>query len=309
LVKTVRAYSQKTLVKKVLTTRQAVLITAYKNVEQIVDIINYLGDNFEFYIHIDKKSTMDLSPIEGIDYVHLFKIFHVNWGSVNHLQCILLLSEKALADKRNAYFHLITGQDFPVKPVNYFFNELDTRKDYIDYFAMPTKDCWTEENGGMDRFEYYRPFEVFNDKTMIGRKILRSLLFIQKKIKRKRKYPRAIFPDFYGGGTYWSLTRDSLQYVLDFTDKNEKAIKSMNYTFCPEEFYFQTILLNSNRACNIVNDNLRYIDWNSGRGRPAFLDTTDYEKIKSSNKLFARKFHERDSEELKRLIINSQSVR
>ena len=293
----------------VLTTRQAVLITAYKNVEQIVDIINYLGDNFEFYIHIDKKSTMDLSPIEGIDYVHLFKIFHVNWGSVSHLKCILLLSEKALADRRNEYFHLITGQDFPVKPVNYFFNELDMRKDYIGYFAMPATDCWTEENGGMDRLEYYRPFEVFNDKTMIGRKILRSLLFIQKKIKRKRKYPRAIFPDFYGGGTYWSLTRDSLQYVLDFTNKNEKAIKSMNYTFCPEEFYFQTILLNSNRACNIVNDNLRYIDWNSGRGRPAFLDTTDYEKIKSSNKLFARKFHESDSEELKRLIINSQSKR
>jgi hypothetical protein len=49
---------------------------------------------------------------------------------------------------------------------------------------------------------------------------------------------------------------------------------------------------------------LRYIDWASGRGgNPAFLDNTDYEKIKISNKIFARKFHENYSEELKRKIV------
>ena len=288
------------------TRRQAVLITAYKNIEQIIDIIDYLGDGFEFYIHIDKKSTMDLSLIEDIDYVHIFKNFYINWGSVNHLKSILLLSREALADKRNEYFHLITGQDFPVKPVNYFYDELDTRKDHIDYFAMPAKDCWTDENGGMDRIEYYRPFEVFDDKKMTGRIFLQILLKTQKILKIKRKLPSGIFPGFYGGSTYWSLTRDSLQYILDFTDTNEKAIKSMEYTFCPEEIYFQTILLNSKYAGNIVNDNLRYVDWNSGRGRPAFLDNTDYEKIKLSNKLFARKFHETDSNELKQLLIKEK---
>ena len=291
-----------------LATRQAVLITAYKNVEQIVDIIDYLGDNFEFYIHVDKKSTMDLSPIEERDYVHVFKNFYVNWGSVNHLKSILFLSKEALVDKKNQFFHLITGQDFPVKPVNYFYNELDIRKDYIDYFEMPAKNCWMDENGGMDRIEYYRPFEVFNDKSTMDRIILQVLFKTQKILKIKRKLPAGIFQKFYGGNTYWSLTRDSLQYVLDFTNENEKAIKSMNHTFCVEEIYFQTVLLNSKYAFNIVNDNLRYIDWSSERERPAFLDATDYEKIKLSNKLFARKFHETNSDKLKQLIINSQSV-
>jgi hypothetical protein len=80
----------------------------------------------------------------------------------------------------------------------------------------------------------------------------------------------------------------------------------MKFTFCSEEIYFQTILLNSKYINNIINDNLRYIDWDSGRGGyPAFLDKTDYEKIKHSNKIFARKFHETKSEELKKIILEN----
>jgi hypothetical protein len=45
--------------------RQAILITAYKNEKQIYDIINYFGKDFEFYIHVDKKSSMNLSKNSG----------------------------------------------------------------------------------------------------------------------------------------------------------------------------------------------------------------------------------------------------
>ncbi|MDR2683370.1 MAG: hypothetical protein LBB64_05820, partial [Dysgonamonadaceae bacterium] len=71
-----------------------------------------------------------------------------------------------------------------------------------------------------------------------------------------------------------------------------------------EEIYFQTVLLNSEYAKNIVNDNLRYVSWKNAREEsPAFLDNDDYEEIKMSNKLFARKFHEKHSEELKRRLM------
>jgi hypothetical protein len=45
--------------------RQTILITAYKNAKQINDIINYFGKEFDFYIHIDKKSPMNLNEING----------------------------------------------------------------------------------------------------------------------------------------------------------------------------------------------------------------------------------------------------
>lgn len=124
----------------------------------------------------------------------------VNWGSFNHLKSILFLSEQALDDKRNGYFHLITGQDFPIKPTRYFFEELDTQKDYLEYFEMPEK-RWPG-NGGMDRLEYYLPYEIFDYKSIIGKIIIRTLEIMQKLIKLKRRVPYSAFHKLYGGSTY-----------------------------------------------------------------------------------------------------------
>jgi hypothetical protein len=156
-----------------------------------------------------------------------------------------------------------------------------------------------------NRLEYYNPYEYFDYRKTAGRFIINSLVKIQKKLRIKRKVPYNIFPKLYGGPTWWSLTRDSLQYVIDFTNTHRLSLKTMQFTFCSEEIYFQTVLLNSEHAKNIVNDCLRYIDWSSGRGGyPAFLDVTDYEKIKTSNNIFARKFREQEIKEFECFLTN-----
>ena len=287
------------------TIRHAVLITAYKNPQQIVDIVNYLNEGFEFYIHVDKKSKMDTRSFEDIPNVHVFRRYIVNWGSIDHLRSILMLSHEALADRRNKYFHLITGQDFPVKSCDYILNTLDTENDYLEYFSLPSTH-W-RDRGGMDRLEYYNLYELFDHQTYAGRVIIKLIRMTQKFLGIRRQLPTDIFPSLFGGSTYWSLTRDSLQYVIDFTGKHPRAMECMKYTFCSEEIYFQTVLLNARDHRKIVNDNLRYIDWSPQRlGNPAFLDNTDYEKIIASNKLFARKFHEELSEDLKKQLMHTQ---
>jgi hypothetical protein len=281
--------------------QQAILITAYKNIEQILNIISFLGDGFEFYIHIDKKFYIDTSILENIKNVHVFRKYIVNWGSVNHLKCILFLAEKALENANNCFFHLISGQDFPAKLPGYFFSELDTAKDYLAFREM-SMIGWSD--GGIHRLEFYHLYEYFDYKKRIERLIIRLLILIQKKLKLKRKIPYTIFPKLYGGPTWWSLTRGSLQYVINFTNTHELALKSMKFTFCSEEIYFQTILCNSEYTKNIINDDLRYIDWDSGRGGyPAFLDITDYDKIKKSNKIFARKFNPNEAENFRQFLL------
>jgi hypothetical protein len=268
--------------------KQAILITAYKNVEQVIQIINYFDNRFEFYIHFDKRSAFDLSPLYAIrdKKVFVYRVYPVYWGGVNHLKAILLLSGKALKNPENTLFHLITGEDFPCKPVSYFCENVDCTKNYIDVFSMPYP-IWPG-NGGMDRLDYYNFYDLFNAKKID--KVIHGLIRIQKLLKIKRSYP-AGFPLLYGGSTYWSLSRNTLQYVIEYTKTNKAFLARMNYTFCPEEIYFQTIIKDSPFASNVVNDNLRYIDWTSGRGgKPAFLDETDFPLIASSNKLFARKF-------------------
>lgn len=45
---------------------QAILITAYKNFDYLCSLAENLVDNFDVYIHIDKKSKERKSIIENI---------------------------------------------------------------------------------------------------------------------------------------------------------------------------------------------------------------------------------------------------
>jgi hypothetical protein len=286
--------------------KQAVLITAYKDFSLLTDILNYFsGDTFEFYIHIDKKSKSDIENIKNIPTNNLKLLsrkFKINWGGINHLKCILLLAEEALKNKEIIFFHLISGQDFPVKELSYFDVISNKKKDYLEYFEMPAK-CW--KNGGMDRVELYNFYDILDAKK--HQKIISILNYLQKKLNFKRTISNKI-PKLFAGSTYWSLTRDTLQYVIDYTNNNKTLINRLKYTFCAEEIYFQSVIMNSDFLKNVINDNLRYIDWDSGRGGyPAVIDTSDFSSIESSNKLFARKFDLIKSNELKLKLIAAHS--
>jgi len=285
--------------------KQAILITAYKNAQQIYDIVDFFGKEFEFYIHIDVKSKLCLPDLAIYENVHIYKEYVVNYASENHLKAILFLSERALTHQDNYYFHLITGQDFPIKSKNYFTQQLNTSKDYIEYRCLPS-DMWADGSGGLNRIQHYHFLNIFNlrFKIKIGiGKLHKIMCKIQQILKFKRKHSLlSYYPALYGGSTYWSLKRNSLQFIVD--SANDHVIKSIDHTFCVEEIFIQTVLLNSDYKNNVVNDNLRYIDWVSGRGGyPGFLDETDYENLVYTNCLFARKFHENSSEGLKSMLL------
>jgi hypothetical protein len=289
--------------------KQAIIITAYKDFEQLIDLIKIFDEDFNIYIHIDKKSKLNQTIIKEISEIsnvrYLTRRYRVNWGGLNHLKAILLLSEKALLDSENQLFHLITGQDFPIKNKNYFKNLLDNSKqipNYLEFFKMPAT-FW--KNGGMDRLEQYNFYDLFNVKSPLGKKCILFIKNIQHKFNLKRNMNHS--KQFYGGSTYWTLNKDVLKYVIDFTNQNHLFFKRFRFTFCAEEIYFQTIIMNSEFANCIINDNLRFIDWKTGRGgSPAFLDENDYEQLLASDKLFARKIDSKKNK-LKQMLTHSIS--
>lgn len=284
--------------------KQALLITAYKDFDHLIDIIQFFdNDEFECYIHIDKKCFPEEAIIQEILSLRPVKLvsdhYTVNWGGRNHLRSYLLLAEEALKNTDNVYFHLISGQDFPVKSLSYFksFANTSDQKDYITCNQMPYKN-WI--HGGMNRVEYYNLYDIFDAKK--NGQWIQRLLTWQQQIGFKRKLSNKV-PPLYAGDTWWSLTKETLQYVIDYTQKQPYLLSRMKHTFCAEEMYFQTVIMNSPYAQNVVNDNLRYIDWTSGRsGSPAHpdvLDNSDLVKLKQSSALFARKFQSPVSDELK----------
>ncbi len=273
--------------------QQAILITAYTNIEHLFDVICSFNANYNIYIHIDKKSKVrdkDISRLLSKGNVFLSCKYNVNWGGINHLKAILLLLQEAFKNEENEYFHLITGHDFPIKSSSEIeaFLHNNNRKNFIEYSKYPIKE-W--EYGGYNRILYYNLYDCVNARKGWQKAFVRNVLKFQRLFKIKRNFPKNFPKDIYGGSTYWSLNREIIEYVFKYMSENPQYLKRFEYTFCSEEIFFQTILLNSPLKDTIVNNNLRFIVWEERNGNiPANLDESDFEAIKNSDAFFARKF-------------------
>lgn len=271
---------------------QAILITAYKNYAHLNELVNFFDRNFSIYIHVDKKSLIDeknLSDLRRKKNVFLVsQEYKINWGGINHLKAILLLANRALENNQNTYFHLITGHDYPIKTLSdfYGFHEANKDKNFMEFHTLPYS-AWPEE--GMDRLSRYNLYDLIDGRNGFGERLIKGFSKIQKILGFTRKfYPG--FPKLYGGSTYWSLNRCSLEYVFHYMKEHPRFLKRFKYSFCSEELFFQTILLNSSVKDSIINNNMRYIVWEERNGNfPANLDENDYENIIKSDALFARK--------------------
>ena len=279
--------------------QHAILITAYKDLEQLIDLAQCFDSRFNLYIHIDKKTTVAPNikvALENLsNLAFLSQEFKVNWGGRNHLKSILLLCNKALEQDQNSYFHMITAQDLPIKSNDYFIDHFKALngKSYLEFFTMPA-DCWN--NGGVDRIDYYNFYDLLNAKTSMH--WIQKALAIQKKLGLKRGYSKQL-PKLFAGSTYWSLHRDAVRKVATYATSNPGLLKRMKHSFCSEEFYFQTILLNSDLASTLIQGNKRFIVWEKRHGSlPAFLDDSDLPQITQSDALFARKMDHRISASL-----------
>jgi hypothetical protein len=273
--------------------KQAILITAYKNYNHLEEIINFFDENFELYIHIDKKSKISKIELINLNKYENVKLvsrkFNVNWGGLNHLKCILYLCEQALKNPDIYYLHLISGSDYPIQKISSFldFFKINSNEEYLNYFEIPRPNG--ADNGGMDRIEYYNLYDVLNAKIYNQNRLIRKFIGLQKSIGFKRSISTKI-PKLYSGSTWWSLSRECVQYVMKFTYENKFLLKRMKYTLCSEEIYFQTIILNSKFALKVNQNTLRYIDWVARNGNnPVILDEYDYHKIIKSDAFFARK--------------------
>ena len=82
---------------------------------------------------------------------------------------------------------------------------------------------------------------------------------------------------------------------MNYLIKDKYFINQFKNVWGSDEFFFQSILLNSELKSNCINDNLRYIDWSESEcSSPKTFGISDYDMIKNNdnNNLFARKFDE-----------------
>jgi hypothetical protein len=111
------------------------------------------------------------------------------------------------------------------------------------------------------------------------------------KLLPSRKLPENIV--FVGRSQWLTITLQQASYIVDVLKNNHSLRHYFKFTWGSDEFVFQTILYNSPFKNQMVNDNLRYIDWSAGGASPKTFTIIDTDDLLNSRKLFARKFDEK----------------
>lgn len=262
--------------------RVAHLILTYTNPRQTERMIRRLAhENFDFYIHVDKK--FDINPhlfLESIPNVYFINNrIDVRWAGFSTVTATFeCIKEIVATGIEYDYINFLSGQDYPIKSADYIndFFLVNKGKEFMHYRDI--KNDWKE---GLIRMERY----FLTSYNFIGKYRLENLI---NKIMPKRTLPYGLHP--YGKSMFWMLSPEVAMYVVDKVENDQKLKYFFSLCWASDEFVFQTILLNSEHRNKIVNNNYRYIDWSAGGANPKILNESDAEPMLSSDMLFARKF-------------------
>lgn len=282
---------------------QIFCITAYKEFDYLISLVQQLVDEECFvYVHIDKKTANGgiLNKLNNIPHATAISEYKIPWGGIQHVKAIISLIKLACNDhKEDFYLHVITGQDCLCQKkseLKKFFYE-GNDKNYMS--------CSDKEDSHF-RFKVFYRNDFLNYKKTIGKLLTKAFYIIQRFLFISRKPP--LNYKIHKGMVYVSITRQFSNYLLNFLESTngKKLFNWLKWCFVPEEFFFQTILMNSPYSETCKKNNYRFALWEKKHGtQPGILDEKDFKTIKNGNYFFARKISLNYSAQLL-VVLNKQ---
>lgn len=257
----------------------------------------------DIFIHMDvKNKNYNRSSIES--FVKKSKVFHVqrtnvSWGGYSLVNAELLLLEMSTTEGNYSYYHLVSGQDLPIKSQNYIhdFFEQNEGREFV-HFSSPVI-----AQGALDRVIYSYPFqEKAGRGTTFKSLIFRKIPLWFQKIFRIKKH---LDTTFQFGSQWFSITESLAKYVIE---RKAWVYDTFKTSLCCDELVLQTLVVNSKFKQNLFHSemdnstamNMRLIDW--VRGDPYVFRADDFEEIKKSNMLWARKMDQRTDKSIIEMI-------
>ncbi|NBH72402.1 glycosyl transferase [Clostridiaceae bacterium] len=214
-------------------------------------------------------------------------------GGYSQIKAELLLLAKAYSIGGYSYYHLLSGEDLPIKKQEELLDFWD-RNNGKEFVAFDQKEFIEH-----DRVSYYYLFQdkIGRERHYFLRKLDQISVFLQKRLG----FCRNAGIRFQKGANWFSISNDLAGYVLSMEGWIQKTFR---YTLCCDEVFLQTIVVNSafkDRLYHSGFDNdysavMRLIDWQ--RGQPYTFRKEDFGELVNSDKLFARKFQADVDEEI-----------
>ncbi|KOO65771.1 beta-1,6-N-acetylglucosaminyltransferase [Xylanibacter rarus] len=288
--------------------RHAYLIIAHDQPELLQILISLIDDvRNDIFITIDSRTDINIFKSIKAQNSNLFFTQQNNncWGSVKLVETEFLLFETARKKEHYSYYHLLSGQDLPIKSQDYIHQVCDKLqgKEFVEFEKESPQSLKVLNN--KTRYFYilqnhFRCNNIF--EKIIVRLIQKSFLSLQNVFQVRRRYKLELKK-----GCQWvSITDNFCKYLIEH---KEEILQMFNHTFCPDEIFLQTVLWNSPYKNNIYDYEdeyhscLRYIDWK--RGEPYIWKENDFDElINSTNKcFFARKFNVQDKNLINKIVM------
>lgn len=238
----------------------AYLIVAHNDPDSVRELILALHDEkAHFFVHIDGKANIEdfKKVLQNITHVHVAKKrVSVYWAGWSLVQAALNLIEDAVQYNVDfTRYILLSGACFPVKSNQDLFKIYDQDCEYISAVEMPSP-----ENGKpVSRLERYHIDGGYRNAGFRSKLI--KLLNMLNRIAWKRDYKK-IFGEIkpHGGSTWWALSHNAILAIRDFIINYPHIVSFMKNMKCPDESFFQTVVMNSNLKKKVAS-NVTYADW------------------------------------------------
>lgn len=308
--------------------RVAVLILAHKNLGQVARMIDRLShQSVDVFVHIDRKCTLadwaqSLQALNG-GRVYISRQRHsISLFSYRMVEAELSLIDDVLEHGRQNslqyhYLLLLSGQDYPVRPVEGILSELQRSypKPFIDVTLWHPGN-WVETSFGRvwackECRAAVRNAAISIRPLVLGTGIrgLNHVFFLALSKARElilgtplERMSRARL-EAAGGSQWWILPQHMAEEVLRVS-QDRRIVGVFRDVGSADETYFQSVLVNSafrneltiNHWSETKQNTRTYTDFYGGSpvsaGHPVVLTEKDLVHVAESGALFARKFDE-----------------
>lgn len=291
--------------------KHAFLIMAHQDVEQLIRLISALdSEDSLFYIHWDKKQEQVLHFSSGFqklqekNNVFFVESIKVYWGGISLVMATIELLKSAIQSSETVYFHLLSGIDYPLKPLSFIFNFFaENNHNYLLYIPEESRCKYY-----INRYYFYDTdyMNVRGNAVGYKKKMIRNLLLLLQRCTYllvqklglciRKKVPM----QYYHGSQWFSFTREAVDYILKRLSEEDWILKRFKYTAVSDESFFTMLIMdNPQLRKTVINDDLRLRmpDGSLNRGGYIWVEK-DFESIQNSPALFGRKFRTGVSDEL-----------
>ncbi|WP_461215927.1 beta-1,6-N-acetylglucosaminyltransferase [Lacticaseibacillus sp. GG6-2] len=274
--------------------KHAFLIIAHNHLKLLNELLSVLDDpRNDIFLHIDKKAPDSYKQGINVDlkYSHVYfsERVNVHWGAFSQIESEIAVLTTATNTGHYEYYHLISGVDLPIKTqdqIHQFFDQMHGQE--LVQFQQPV--IAPEKLSRVRRYAWFQEHDVRHN--FFYSQVQRVTMIIQSLLKVNRIKKTTL--EFQMGSNWFSITDDLARYVLAQTPK---ILPYFKHTQCADELFLQTIVVNSKYKDRLYHrefddsklGNMRFIEWVNHA--PRDLTIEDFDILKRSELLFARKFN------------------